>query len=379
MLDTVRLESPPLSAEMAQALDRTGVQRFAVEAESGRELYRLTTAELEGSFDHRISFSLRGGTRVPDPETGESVVTGEPTLLVEGSIHKAMAGHNIAGGPLDVLAPCRWLIDEMASRLGVELPDVAGWTVRRVDWAEAFDLGSYENVETWFQRMQGVTYPRRQVSKYGFTGLHAPGRMTTVKAYHKGPEFSTHDYARLQRVLGKTPQRSTVKGLQVFANQVLRTEVSVRRRLVEDFGHWPTVGELDRQNAENGYLEAIHDAELSRLLKEGYATMETVRTYQQVAARLQELHTPQQAQALLGTWLQLSLVGESLVKARMSRPTFYRHRRALLLSGCSWHSTDVRLVEPAHLLSFVPLSTDPRCLRSEDPRVTALLDEYRAA
>ncbi|MDN8820286.1 hypothetical protein Q0N24_13745, partial [Staphylococcus aureus] len=69
--------------------------------------------------------------------------------------------------------------------------------------------------------------------------------------------------------------------LQDLANRYLRSEVSFRRRLVEDFGKWPLVSEVKAD-----YLKRVHDSEMARLVREGGKEMETVRTYMEVKARL---------------------------------------------------------------------------------------------
>lgn len=361
MIDTLRLKSPPLSPAAAAALGDRAVHRMAFDGSSGEELWHITTAELEGSFDHRILFRL---------ETDHSIT-------LEGSVHKLLLGHNIYGGSDDPLACTRFLVAGIEKMFGVELPPADVWEVHKIDDARCYDLGSFEAVEGYFRAMQGVSYPRRTVSKHGFNSLHVPGRMTTLKLYHKGVEFAKNDRKRLWKMVKKCDLR--IRGpeldeLQDLANRYLRSEVSFRRRLVEDFGKWPLVSEVKAD-----YLKRVHDSEMARLVREGGKEMEMVRTYMEVKARLYDQYTDLTARNLLGTWMQLSALGEEETKKGMKRSTFFLHRKQLQDAGCSWHSSDIGQVAQIFPVDFRPFSTDPRCVTGEHPKVKEQLDPFRDA
>lgn len=361
MIDTLRLKSPPLSPAAAAALRDRAVHRMAFDAATGEELWHITTAELEGSFDHRVLFRLES----------------DDSITLEGSVHKLLLGHNIFGGSADMLACSRFLVAGIEKLLGVPLPPADLWEVHKTDWAQVYDLGSFEGVEGYFRALQGVSYPRRKVSRHGFNSIHVPGRMTTLKLYHKGVEFAVNDRKRLWKIVKRRDLR--IRGpeldvLQDYANKLLRSEVSIRRRLVEDFGKWPLVSEVTGE-----YLKRIHDAEMARLVREGKAEMQTVRTYMEVKARLSDLYTARVAAGLVGTWMQLSALGEEETKKGMTRATYFRHRKQLVDAGCSWHSSDIGKVAQIFPADFRPLSSDPRCVNGEDAKVKALLDPFRAA
>lgn len=353
MIDTLKLVSPPLPAETVAAVTAAAVHRSAVDNSTGEELWSFTSGELQGSHDHRIRFNVRGDS-----------------IVVEGSVHKLLLGHNIFGGSDDLQACARFIISGISARLGVELPPADGWEVHQIDEAGAYLFPSFEAVEGYFRALQGVSYPRRQVSRHAFQSIHVPGRLTTVKLYHKGVEFSKHDRKRLKKQM----LRQELDWLQNYANGVLRSEVSLRRRLVEDFGHWPLVSEISE-----GYAKRVHDSELARLVREGKAEMQTVRTFLEVKARLQEVYTPRNAHLLLGTWMQLSAMGEAETKKGMSKPTYFRHRAQLLEAGCSWHSADIHQGAQLFPMDFVPVSTSPYAISGEHPDVKKQLDPFRAA
>lgn len=353
MIDTLKLVSPELSAEAVASVVAASVHRYAVDNATGEELWSFTSGELAGSHDHRIRFNIR-----------------DKSIVIEGSVHKLLLGHNIFGGSDDLQACARFIVSGISARLGVDLPPADLWAVHQIDEANGYLFEGFDAVEGYFRAMQGVSYPRRQVSRHAFQSIHVPGRLTTLKLYHKGVEFSKHDRKRLKRGM----LRADLDWLQKYANGVLRSEVSIRRRLVEDFGHWPLVSEVPA-----GYAKRIHDSELARLVREGKAEMQTVRTFLEVKARLHEVYTPRNAHLLLGTWMQLSAMGEAETKKHMPPRTYFRHRSQLLDAGCSWHSADIHQGAQLFPMDFVPVSSSPYAITGEHDDVKAKLDPFRAA
>jgi II/X family phage/plasmid replication protein len=328
------------------------------------------------------------------------------------SVKVQTLGHNIEGGPRDPIAACRWLINHVQEQFlssfvstdsfqhwsekdlvaekfpEFSLPDADEWRVRQVDWAEVYEHENFEQVQDFFTSLKNISFPRRKVDRYGLESVNVPARSFTLKLYHKGPEFSKHDHNRLKKSLGKDETRR----LQDRANILLRSEISIRRRLIEDIGDWIECSREDAKSLDGRklwfprvkmltteYLEKVHDLEMSRLLKEGQIDMEIVRTRETVIARLRELHEPRLARVLFATWLDLALVGEKQVLQGLSRTTFYRHRAMLLEAGCSWQDTDVHLGKPLFANRFVPLSTNSRCVKAVHPFVVNALESFKAA
>src|SRR5262249_40072250 len=130
--------------------------------------YEITKTHLEGSWDNRIMVRVMR-ERFVDPQSlfgyrGPAVrIPCNPYLVVEGSIHKAMIGHNIAAGPLDVAPSIVWFLLDVGDCLGVTFPCPLHWTVERIDWAECFDLGG-EAAQHYINLLRSVYYPRRKVT-----------------------------------------------------------------------------------------------------------------------------------------------------------------------------------------------------------------------
>jgi hypothetical protein len=382
VIDTVKLESPELSEEVAQAVEAVLVTRRAVDGRTGEVLYHFVSGPLVGSYDHRITCTVKRERWVSHKlpkrkENGrwcEPVVTAPescpPYLLIEGSAHKAMLGHNLEGGSSDPRAVCSWFIDHVSSALGASLPPALTWKVRRIDVAEVYAF-TYEGCESVIRGLKMAQFPRRKKIDYGSQSIMFPGVTTAVKVYHKGPEFSAHDRSRLRAVLNST----AVAVLQWRANELLRVEVEIKaRKLDTDFHGPPDVGQLTE-----GYITDVYDRELAKMVKDAGTAPEIVRTSEAVLDRLEAHYTSGQAAPLFGTWLRFSTLGQEMTKRKMTERTYYDHCKKLKEAGVSWHGTDVALIDPGpYPVGFSFRRSDPRRVSGEDARVTALLAPYRA-
>ena len=158
-----------------------------------------------------------------------------------------------------------------------------------MDWAESFQL-PYQAVQEFFEGIYHVAFPRRKMQKYGNESIFVPGTTTTIKLYHKGPEFQKNDRKRLAWVLRNFFQENKprdaapdwaqrqayrkVAAIQRLANNRLRAEVEVHaEKLDYDFGHKPKVREVTTD-----YLQAVFDKEIARLLREGSEGVKVVRS-----------------------------------------------------------------------------------------------------
>lgn len=368
----MKLESPYLRETVAREIEVSCVRRSALEISTGELLYELTTGSLEGSYDHRVSIRVMRGEW---KDTGGRIElkASRPYILLEGSVHKAMLGHNLYGGPESFEDACQWLVGDVGERLGVGLPEASEWLVRRVDWAEVYELPDYAAVEEYVWGLNSAEYPRRSVARYGRESIFAAARTTAVKAYHKGPEFSKHDHKRLRGIMAATE----LEGLQHHANRLLRWEVSVKaKKLDEDLGQKPRVREISAD-----YLRKLHYREVRRLVREGEADVQTVRKQKDVRDRLLDVYDSRKAGLLLGTWHQLVTLGEKETRRGIPDRTYRRHKQLLRDAGVSWIGADVLVVPKASSLprDFSPTQRDPRRVAGEHPTVTQKLSLHRAA
>lgn len=366
MIDTLKLKSPSIDEERAAAIENHLVQRTGVDMATGEELYNLCSGSLPGSWSSSVSVNvLRQDyvtfpARWPGDKPVVELMTCPPFLVVEGSVHKAMMGHNVFGGPERLRPAIAWFVGDLERRLGVELPPWGEWEPRRVDIAECYDMGSFEGVAQYLHGLGLARFPRRQPRRYGDECVFFAGTTTAFKFYHKGPEFAKNckEYERhCRKALGDEAAKEHILSVQSIANRYLRVECSIKaKKLDQLYGGKPLA-----MHAALQHLEGVHDQETGRVLKEAQHDMETVRTTDEVRARLYEVYEPRLAKTLFGTWLELAAVGEAAVRGKTPKKTYYRHRTQLAEAGIAWDATDVYIREQSFIpAGFRPVRTDPR-------------------
>lgn len=388
-IDTVKLRSPTINEGIAHFLEHQCILRSGLDLASGEILYEITTGELEGSWDSRVSFRVMREDWVSINNRVEQVDC-EPYIMVEASLHKFFYGQNVYGQIEGFQERCEVFIDLMGDLLGADqdlMPSAAKWQVRRVDWAEVYGLTPAAITE-FFRGISQCKFPRRSAksAKYGTNAVYFPGAFTTLKLYHKGPEFKEHDRSRIRRTLTKYALaqigdarhgiglkcvadssldrwvEKKVKSLQRLADNRLRVEVEIHSdKLSYDFeGRFPTVEEIT-----DDYLKNIHDAEVFKLLREGKTEMETVRTHDQVKSRLNGTYGTRSANSLFCFWMQMAARGEEVSRMEYGRTQFYQNRKRLVEAGVSWLSSDVFIVPQDTALprGFSPMRNDSRLCR----------------
>lgn len=377
-LDTVRLKTPYMARNIVDRIKAQGESYCRLRNDTGELIWEVTRTNLQGSHDSRIMVKpmYEDCTRSKSgkPEWHPS----QPYLVIECSIAKAFNGHNVYGAIEDLSAACERLRGLLQALLGTPLPPTKNWTVQRVDWAENFQL-PYQAVQEFFEGIYHVAFPRRKMQKYSNESIFTPGSTTTIKLYHKGPEFEKNDRKRLYVVLRGQFQQNRPKGsptdwahrqasrkvaaLQRLANNRLRAEVEIHaEKLDYDFDRKPKVHEISTE-----YLQAVFDKEIGRLLREGSGAVQIVRTSLAVRDRLEAKYSPELAGLLHGFWLGLSTHGEEDMRKRLTRPTFYRRRKQLVDVGVSWLATDMQLIERQGQMlpaDFSPVRANPRRCQS---------------
>ncbi|TAM39153.1 MAG: replication protein [Burkholderiaceae bacterium] len=373
-LDTVRLKTPRMARSIVDRIKAQGESYCRVRNDTGELVWEVTRTNLLGSFDSRIMVKPMYEDCIKSKHGKPEWHPCPPYLVIECSVPKAFNGQNVYGAIEDFQGACERLKTLLQLLLGTPLPPVENWTVQRVDWAENFRL-PYLAVQEFFEAIYHISFPRRKMQKYSNESIFTPGSTTTIKLYHKGPEFDKNDRKRLYVVLRSQYQQNKPKdaptdwahrkasrrvaALHRLANSRLRAEVEIHaEKLDYDFGHKPKVREITAE-----YLKSVFDKEISRLLREGQGAIQIVRTSLAVRDRLEAHYTAELAGLLHGFWFALTTHGEDDTRKRFTRPTFYRRRKQLVDIGVSWLVTDIQLIErqgqklPA---DFSPVRADPR-------------------
>lgn len=332
---------------------------------TGEVVTKFTKFSLNGSYDSRVSLQLRDYVW----KTEEIEIQGErkkvpvkvdcrPYLRVECSLHKFILGHNCFSGSDDLLSQVAFLLKRIESAFDVSLPPSLYWKVLRLDYARTYNMGSFEAVSQYIRGLFTSEFPRRKVHRFAETGLYVPGTTTTLKFYHKGPEFYKHDFKRIKKFKGDS------EAFQILekANRILRVECEFKQKKLEQiFGCNTKIKDISIAD-----LVPYYDVEVQKLLKEAKGN-EIVRTSEDVLKRLNREYGVNLGNTLFSSWVILSTMGEMNLKKSLTKATFYRHRKLLQDAGVSWNNTDITRQESIIPFDFVPVSTSKYCLHDVHP------------
>lgn len=369
MIDTLKLESPPLTLEAYEYIhDRLAGHRH-VDHETG-ETKSSVWKDIVGPNGVLIRVTLLNSphsgvclepstTSRPNRIVARSPAC-SPYLVIEGSVHKLLLGHNIDGGPMAIQPSCRWFVHLVGELLQVHLDPADKWRVTRADWAEVYTL-QRDLIPNLMNGLLHAHYPRRKRVAYGSDSIAFPGQSTTLNLYHKGPEIRSNDRDRLS----VCRQPAEIDSLLNLAKDTLRVEVQVKApQLKHNFGHKPQVSEINED-----YLASVFDDTLDRLNFDPGGQALTLRDAIEVEASLTSTYTARKAHTLLGAWHRLVVTGEDNLRKQVPRATLYRWKMGLREAGCSWLATDRDTIPSSLPPGFCLTRDSPYRRRTVDDKV----------
>jgi hypothetical protein len=271
------------------------------------------------------------------------------SFRVEGSIHKAMHGHNVYGGPVNPQEAIWWLVNQVACLLQCDMPTLDHWFVRRLDVAECFDLGSLDNVRGWIRAKSLVVYPRRDVHFWGDFGLSVSGTTTDLRTYAKGPQF--HREGGYQALL-VCRDVNVAHEVSAMAQRILRCEVEIKAPKFEKCEHKGRADMITREWLH----EEVYDAEWRKFLRPIDCDSRVVHTAVEVESRLRSTYPDENILNLYVVWCILAIRGEAWYRSQVAGST-WRHQRAKLeKANVSWENTNILTIDgPSSLQHFAPL------------------------
>lgn len=353
MIDTIVIQSPFLSDEVAKKIHYLSNLKASIDIKSEEFIYKIVTSELKGSWDSSIRVNLKRDMIISEYDlntrkTYGKLVDTEPYLKIECSLHKLILGHNIYGGSDDLLNQVQYLINLLSNSFDILLPSASEFVITRIDYAKSFKLDD-DTIKVFFKGLNNASYPRRRVLKYDTTGIYFPGFYSTLKFYDKGVEFSKHDKKKLKKIL--TPGK--VKCLEKASKNVLRIEIEVKsKKLKSLYNKMPKINEINIDD-----IRAQWEVEVMRVMKVSKDSRKLYNTIDDVQKVLFISYSD--ASQLLGTWYRLSTQGYDEVKNSMSKSTFYRHISKLKKVGVVWNHTNIQVIEnDLQFYDFNPLKSN---------------------
>lgn len=254
-------------------------------------------------------------------------------IRVSGNLVKWYQGHNVFGSN-DLRGIVLASVDRICAQAGItpSVAELAAWNAGdlvelfRVDVTESVDLGNRHRVQAALRALDASAHlkMRGRGTYYGDSLLFGQGsRRWSLTAYAKGPEIDKHPLP-----VGLHAPES----LKAHADGLLRLEVRMLSMHLKRLG----LASLEGWN-ENTALE-VHQKHLSTL-EISDSTMIDTTALDALPARLKVVY-------------QLWKEGHDL-RELYPRPTFYRHRAAMLVHGIDIAVKQPRREEPSS--NVIPL------------------------
>lgn len=356
MIDTVEIMSPELDDILLSNIRSKSLELQKLDVDTGEVYYRLTTRELIGSYDSKLSVRIIQGNKIK----------------IGGSIHKFLMGHNCFNGPENIQECCKYLINIVQAELKINLPCWEEWELMRVDVAYCFDMGGQYEVEELINSLRGCTFPRKKPLNFGTNGMYFPGAATTFKIYYKGAEFKKHDLSRLMKYANVD-----VYAIKQIADRLVRFECEIRKRKMK-------YDKIDNRlkYINNDYFINVYKDEVLKIYKEGESDMEIVKNVIDVRERLKYCYKTRKANSLFNYWSRIQIEGENTVKNNIPESSWYRIKKDLAAAGVSLKGNlMIKTYEENSIYKkindFVPLPSNKYCLNNNSLDLILFFENIR--
>ena len=255
--------------------------------------------EAEGSYCDKMRLRRKAIDQqlrlwIPDDQAEE--LLHQDFLQISGNPSKFLQGHNAFGPSVSLLEPvvkaAIIALPDSVRPLGVSDPVSRKYKSSRVDIAVMINMSSHEDVHAWLNAIAGASRSRHGRALVSgdtvYWGKHS--RRWTLKAYCKYCEMAEHGMA----------DKAINSMVRQFAKGQLRLELTLRTPELKN-----------KTSLDETLLWKYFDR-----LEMGVLEMD----------RLNEIEAlPLSTQGVVMKWLN----GFD-IRMKMSRPTFYRHRRLIL-------------------------------------------------
>lgn len=119
--------------------------------------YEVVSDSLKGSFDSSLSVRV---------DTGQMYGFNNFVLIIEGSYHKIIKGHNSYDGFYNIQEITLGLKKLVENAYNIKLPNLKHWFLQRLDITKVFDLQNQDNVCNYINNFRLLNYPRRNLKFY---------------------------------------------------------------------------------------------------------------------------------------------------------------------------------------------------------------------
>lgn len=320
MIDTIKIFCG-ISEEVYNIINSQGDCKCSYNKTTGQLYYDITTSNLLGSFDGRLSIRTCPGSMYN--------IFGN-VLVVEGSFHKFSKGQNAYDGYYNLQKIVLSIKKYLEDYFNVVLPGLRHWFLQRIDIAVCFDLCNNDNVKKYINNLSKCNYPRRNLKFYEDESIYISGTSTTLKIYNKLREFKKNDLNNLKNT-----------SFDFFSHIIkidgfVRFECEIKKRKLVDLYDKKFI----RVSYVNYYdLEKIWESEFMKLLGMVKNDIKKIRDKEDAYTRLINVYGNRKGKNLYLFYMTLLCEGKKFLKNSYCSSSYYTNLKLLREAGVDYSQT----------------------------------------
>lgn len=334
LIDTIALKIP-LYPGTHFDISRTLDIITRVSGDTGEELTRFCRGSLSGSWDSRISLSIKDREFVWMPDKtcakgGRTVLMScEPFLYCEFSLQKFLFAINCFTYSVETAFDGLYLFSEfLQDKIGC-LPPLEIWEVERIDPSNVVKFPDSQTMNQYLDLLKRVEFPRRKMKSVVYqSSVMWVGAGQSFKLYDKQSEFKAHDRKRLNSFF----QNSEISDMILDRlDGCLRVELTLRKTTLRKRGI--------------KYVFDLFDCDMPKMMRDNMdkigLKMDNMRVWTSAEVREALINHCSSgrarisADAAFSVWVDMVVSGRTSARARSKKDKFYRATRIFRELGIS--------------------------------------------
>lgn len=305
-----------------------------IHGETGEEITRFCRGSLAGSWDSRISVSIRDREFVwmPDKTSvkcGRTVLMAcDPFLYCEFSLQKFLYAINCFTYSMHTALDGVYLFSEFIQEKIGCLPPVEIWEIERLDPSNVVKFPDQQTMDQYLELLKRVEFPRRKTKSIVYqSSVMWVGAGQSFKLYGKQAEFKAHDRKRLNSFF----QNSEISDMITSRlDGCLRVELTLRKTVLRKRGI--------------KYFFDLFECDLPKMMRDNMnrigLQMENMRVWTSAEVRSLLLNhcvsgSGISPDAAFSIWVDMVVSGRASARARVGKRKFYRATQVFRNLGIS--------------------------------------------
>jgi len=326
MIDTVKIFIPIEDITLLLKLRGTLTRFQKTNMKTNEVNFEFYSSQVElGSHDRNVNVM---SSKVPQG------------FFIEFSVPKYLKDNNVEMiEPKELMIAIPKLYKEICDHMDHELPHYSTWPIYRLDVCYNWILKNEQTATRAIDFIKLIDFPRKKKHIWDTSVMYS-GSAYTVKFYLKGAEFFKNDFKKVK-------DESKAHSLLHWANKILRYEVGIRKKHLQDLlGYKPVLLE---HITDHEIIEGILNQYLSKIFF--YLNLKTMKN-EDIKEILFTKFTPQKATRLYDFYINYyfnSEMKQIYLRGGLNRSTIYRYKKDLQEAGIGLSSDlieqDVQILE----------------------------------